>query len=106
MNRRAWSWLAVLVTGQAMALQAIEPPQPVSQVHTSADAQLQASVRKAIENDASLSDAGHHVTVIVVDSAVVLRGLVKDDKEKLRIETVARQVGGVREVTNELDVKP
>jgi len=114
MNVRILGWVAILVAGQVSAQQAtpmpqqpVTPPphQAVSQVHSSADAQLQGSVRKAIENDAQLSDAGHHVTVIVVDNAVVLRGPVKDDKEKERIDTLVRQVGGVKEVTNELDAK-
>lgn len=46
------------------------------------------------------------MTVIVSDSAVVLRGSVKDDAEKTRIDTLVRQVHGVNEVTNELDVQP
>ncbi|GAB2793039.1 BON domain-containing protein [Dyella kyungheensis] len=103
-------WLMLVLAGPAVAWQnpppAPPPHQAASQIHSSADAQLQASVRKAIANDASLSDAGHQVAVIVSDGAVVLRGPVKDDTEKTRIDTLVRQVGGVKEVTNELDVRP
>lgn len=103
-------WLMLVLAGPAVAWQNPPPPPPphqaASQIHSSADAQLQASVRKAIANDTSLSDAGHQVTVIVSDGAVVLRGPVKDDTEKTRIDTLVRQVGGVKEVTNELDVRP
>jgi osmotically-inducible protein OsmY len=118
MNVRVIGWLAILACSPAWAYQGppanqaqppsqTQPPsQPASQIHSSADAQLQASVRKAIANDKSLSDAGHHVNVIVSDGAVVLRGPVKDDTEKSRIDTLVRQVGGVKELTNELDVKP
>lgn len=106
MKAHVMGWLVMLAAGPAMAFQAATPQEAASQVHSSADAQLQAAVRKALANDASLSDAGHHVEVIVSDGAVVLRGAVKDDTESLRVETVARQTSGVKEVTNELDVKP
>jgi len=106
MRRRTIAWLLVLAAGPGMAQQAVPPPhQAASQIHSSEDAQLQASVRRAIANDASLSEAGHHVTVIVADGAVVLRGPVKDDAEKSRIDTLVRKVSGVKEVTDEIDVK-
>lgn len=110
MKVRRIGWWVFLFAGPAVAWQNPPPNPPrnqaASQIHRSADAQLQASVRNTILNDASLSDAGHHVTVIVSDSAVVLRGSVKDDAEKTRIDTLVRQVHGVKEVTNELDVQP
>lgn len=110
MKVRKIGWLVFLLAGPAAAWQNPPPPPPhnqaASQIHSSADAQLQASVRKAIANDASLSDAGHQVIVIVSDGAVVLRGPVKGDTEKTRIDTLVRQVHGVKEVTNELDVQP
>ncbi|KLD63940.1 hypothetical protein Y882_10040 [Dyella japonica DSM 16301] len=99
-------WLVMLAAGPAMAFQASTPQEAASQVHSSADAQLQAAVRKVLANDTSLSDAGHRVEVIVSDGAVVLRGPVKNDTEALRVETLTRQVNGVKEVTNELDVMP
>ena len=106
MNHRLALMAAWLLATPAMAFQATPPPEhAASQIHSSADAQLQASVRRAIANDASLSDDARHATVIVSDGAVVLRGKVKDDTEKGRIDTLVRQVGGVKEATNELDVK-
>ncbi|PMQ03739.1 hypothetical protein DyAD56_17665 [Dyella sp. AD56] len=107
MRLRMMAGLAIWVAGQALAFQAAPAPthQAASQIHSSADAQLQASVRRAIANDASLSDAGHRVVVIVSDSAVVLRGRVQDDAEKSRIDMLVRSVSGVKEVTDELDVK-
>ncbi|QNK01469.1 BON domain-containing protein [Dyella telluris] len=101
-----WVWLAM---GQAMAFQAAPssapPHQAASQVHSSEDARLQAAVRQAIANDASLSDAAHHVVVIVAEGAVVLRGPVKSDAEKSKIDALVRKMAGVKEVTNEIDVK-
>jgi len=101
------AWLALLGMGEAMAFQAMQAPphQAASQIHSSEDAQVQASVRRTIINDASLSDAAHHVIVIVSEGAVVLRGPVKNDAEKSRIDAMVRKVPGVKEVTNEIDVK-
>lgn len=108
MKFRMVGWLALLGVGQAMAFQEVQAPphQAASQIHSSADAQVQASVRQAIANDASLSDAAHHVIVIVSEGAVVLRGPVKSDAEKSRIDAMVRKLAGVKEVTNEIDVKP
>lgn len=106
------SVLVVSLFASVSSLAQVTPPTPppqhaaASQIHSSADAQLQASVRRAIQNDNGVSDLGHHVTVIVADGAVVLRGQVKNDAEKTHIDTLVRQVGGVKELTNELDVKP
>lgn len=110
MKRWLTGGLAWLVIGQAMAFQAVPAPQApphqaASQVHSSEDARLQASVRQTIANDASLSDAGHHVQVIVAEGAVVLRGPVRNDAEKSQIDALVRRVAGVKEVTNEIDVK-
>nr|WP_199040605.1 BON domain-containing protein [Dyella sp. ASV24] len=107
MRLRMFAGLALFAAGHVLAFQVAPTPmhQAASQVHSSADAQLQASVRRAIANDASLSDLGHQVVVIVSDGAVVLRGRVKDDAEKSRIDSLVRNVNGVKEVTDELDVK-
>lgn len=107
MRLRMFTGLALLMAGHAFAFQAAPATthQAASQIHSSADAQLQASVRRAIANDASLSDTGHQLVVIVSDGAVVLRGRVKDDAEKSRIDTLVRNVNGVKELTDELDVQ-
>lgn len=98
--------VAILFAGPVAAFQTTPPPNhAASQIHSSADAQLQASVRKAIADDTSLSDSARHATVIVSDGAVVLRGKAKDDKEKTRIEQLVRNVAGVKELTNELELQ-
>lgn len=106
MTFRAAALCVALSAPMSVMAQVAPPPHAASQIHSSADAQLQASVRQAIQNDSSVSDMGHNANVIVADGAVVLRGQVKSDAEKTRIDTLVRQVGGVKEVTNELDVKP
>lgn len=69
------------------------------------DQQLAASVLQTLQRDNSLSPAGRQVKVIASDGAVVLRGPVANDAEKAKIDSVVRGLPGVKEVTNELDVK-
>lgn len=77
-----------------------------SQPNNSQDVKLVAAVRRAITKDDSISTAGHNVTVLATNGTVTLRGTVKSDGEKARIESVAHSVNGVQQVTNELNVKP
>lgn len=69
------------------------------------DQQLAASVQQILQRDSSLSPAGRQVKVIASDGAVVLRGPVANDAEKAKIDAVVRSVPGVKEVTNELDIR-
>ncbi|RAO76300.1 BON domain-containing protein [Dyella jiangningensis] len=69
------------------------------------DQQLAANVQQTLQRDNSLSPAGRQVKVIASDGAVVLRGPVANDAEKAKIDSVVRGLPGVKEVTNELDVK-
>lgn len=69
------------------------------------DQQLAAKVQQILQRDNSLSPAGRQVKVIASDGAVVLRGPVANDAEKAKIDAVVRGVPGVKEVTNELDIK-
>ncbi|AHX13115.1 hypothetical protein CH75_07585 [Dyella jiangningensis] len=69
------------------------------------DQQLAGKVQQILQRDNSLSPAGHQVKVIASDGAVVLRGPVANDAEKAKIDSIVRGVPGVKEVTNELDIK-
>ena len=46
------------------------------------------------------------VSVAAEQGIVTLTGSVKTDAERIAVETVAKQVGGVRAVADDLDVKP
>lgn len=70
------------------------------------DVKLAAAVRRAIMKDSSLSTAAHNVKVMAANGTVTLRGSVKSDDEKSKVETAARSVDGVQQVENNLDVKP
>ena len=78
---------------------------PGDQSETEGDRQLAANVRKAIVDDNTLSVNAHNVKVITSQGTVTLRGPVKSIKEKEAIETKARQVVGVTNVINQLEVE-
>ncbi len=72
---------------------------------SASDLQLAANVQQTLQRDNSLSPAAHQVKVIASDGAVVLRGAVLNDAEKAKIDSMVRGMSGVKEVTNELDVR-
>ncbi|WP_165418467.1 BON domain-containing protein [Dyella amyloliquefaciens] len=72
---------------------------------SAADVQLASNVQQTLQRDNSLSPAAHQVKIIASDGAVVLRGSVANDAEKTKIDSMVRGMPGVKEVTNELDVK-
>jgi osmotically-inducible protein OsmY len=47
---------------------------------------------------------GGAIEVIVKDGAVTLRGTVEEDKQKSKAEKIAKRVGGVKSVVNELKI--
>jgi osmotically-inducible protein OsmY len=68
------------------------------------DRQITAEVRKAVTSDDSLSTEAKNVKIITNDGTVTLRGPVKSAKEKSDIEAKAKQVAGVKNVDNQLEV--
>lgn len=83
-----------------------DTPTSSSQSNDASDVKLAAAVRRSLTKDSSLSTLAHNVKVMVSGGAVTLRGPVKSDDEKSRVESIARGVSGVSQVTNELEVKP
>lgn len=77
-----------------------------AQPNDKSDVKLAAAVRRAITKDSSLSTLGHNVKILAANGSVTLRGPVKSDDEKSKIESLVRSVNGVQQVTNDLDVKP
>ncbi|HEY1234188.1 MAG TPA: BON domain-containing protein [Candidatus Binatia bacterium] len=77
---------------------------PGDQAENEADRTITQNVRKALTNDDSLSTDGKNVKVITSDGNVTLRGPVKSDKEKSDIEGKAKQIAGVKNVDNQLEV--
>lgn len=78
---------------------------PQGQSNAAGDRKLLAAVRRAIIADKSLSTSAHNVKILVANGAVALRGPVKSDAERAKVETLAKAVTGVSSVDNQIDVK-
>jgi hyperosmotically inducible protein len=63
-------------------------------------------IRRSIMTDKSLSTYAHNVKIISQNGMVTLKGPVRSDDEKQKIEDAATQVVGKGNVTSELTVKP
>jgi osmotically-inducible protein OsmY len=74
------------------------------QAENEADRTITQNVRQAITSDDSLSTAAQNVKIISQDGNVTLRGPVKSEQEKKKIEAKAKQVAGVKRVDNQLEV--
>jgi hyperosmotically inducible periplasmic protein len=70
-----------------------------------ADRELLAAVRRAVVKDKTLSKSAHNVKIVVKDGVVTLRGPVRSEDEKSKVEQIAQQVAGVTSVENQLDIK-
>jgi hyperosmotically inducible protein len=84
---------------------AAETLKPTDQSNNKADIRLAAAVRRAIENDKSLSTNAHNVKLVANNGVVTLRGPVANDEEKQKVGQIAGAVDGVKSVDNNLDVQ-
>jgi osmotically-inducible protein OsmY len=77
---------------------------PGDQSESQADLALTQRIRQAIVADDSLSTTAHNVKIITSDGVVTLRGPVNSDQEKTKIAAVAKNIAGVKQVDNQLEV--
>jgi len=77
---------------------------PFDQGNNQADLDTTQNIRKAIMADDSLSMDGRNVKVITNAGVVTLRGPVKNNAERVAIETIARNYAGANRVDNQLEV--
>lgn len=68
------------------------------------DRTITQNVRKAVSSDDTLSTDAKNVKIITSDGTVTLRGPVKNQKEKAEIEAKAKQIAGVKNVDNQLEI--
>jgi osmotically-inducible protein OsmY len=68
------------------------------------DRKITQEVRKAVTSDDTLSTNAQNVKIITQDGKVTLRGPVKNQKEKADIEAKAKQIAGVKNVDNQLEI--
>lgn len=78
---------------------------PGDQGNSEADRTTTQQIRKALVKDRELSMVAKNVKIITVNGNVTLRGVVKTEQEKNDIVSKAKQVAGVTEVNNQLEVK-
>lgn len=78
---------------------------PQKQTNRKQDRKMLAAVRRAIFADKTLSMSAHNVKIVTQDGVVTLRGPVKNEIEKSKIEVIVKQVTGVTNVVNQLDIK-
>ena len=74
------------------------------QSENEADRKITQEVRKSIVGDDKLSTNAQNVKIITNDGQVTLRGPVKTEEEKKAIEGKAKQVAGVKNVDNQLEI--
>lgn len=78
---------------------------PEDQFNSPRDRNLLAAVRRSVVHDKSLSMMAHNIKIMVDMGKVTLRGPVKTEDEKLKIEKLVQTVKGVSSISNSLDVK-
>jgi hyperosmotically inducible periplasmic protein len=91
-------------TGRNVRDRGGETKTPGDQSESEADRTITQNIRKALTADDSLSTNAKNVKIITNDGTVTLRGPVKSEKEKADIEAKAKQVAGVKNVDNQLEV--
>jgi osmotically-inducible protein OsmY len=78
---------------------------PGDQGASEADRTTTQQIRKALVKDRELSMVAKNVKIITVNGTITLRGVVKTEQEKNDVAAKAKQVAGVTEVNNQLEVK-
>jgi osmotically-inducible protein OsmY len=76
---------------------------PLDQNENKADVKITADIRKRVV-DARMSTDAHNVKIITQDGMVTLRGPVKTEEEKQKIEEIALAVAGADKVDSQLEV--
>ncbi len=77
---------------------------PLDQNENKVDIGITASIRKSVV-DTKMSINAQNVKIITSDGNVTLRGPVKTQEEKNRIEEIARNVAGVKAVDSQIEVE-
>jgi hyperosmotically inducible protein len=91
-------------TGRNVRDRGGETKTPGDQSESEADRTITQNIRKALTADDSLSTNAKNVKIITNDGVVTLRGPVNSQEEKAEIEAKAKQVAGVKNVDNQLEV--
>ncbi len=77
---------------------------PENQSNNEVDVKLTQNVRKSLSADDSLSVNAKNIKIISVNSRVTLRGPVNSTEEKNKVCEKAKEVAGINNVVDELEV--
>jgi osmotically-inducible protein OsmY len=85
------------------------PDKPVGltaehQSNDEADVTITLKIRQAVVKDDELSLYAQNVKIITVDGLVVLKGPVRSEEEKQKVESLAQAVAGKGNVSSEIEV--
>lgn len=75
------------------------------QSNGSADLKITQAIRQALVKDSELSMTAKNVKIITNNGQVTLRGPVKNEQEKARIDQLAKSAAGKPKIDDQLDVK-
>jgi hypothetical protein len=81
-------------------------PTSDQQKMNASDREITQKIRKAINEDKSLSTYAHNIKIITQDGKVTLRGPVRSEDEKNNLQEKAVAVAGQENVTNQLEIAP
>jgi hyperosmotically inducible periplasmic protein len=70
------------------------------------DRDIMQKIRQAVMDDKSLSTYAHNVKIISQHGKVTLKGPVRSEEEKSKIEKMATDVAGAGNVTDQITIKP
>src|SRR5580698_5302706 len=78
-------------------------PTADQQKNNRSDRDITQQIRRSIVKDKSLSTYAHNVKIITQNGQVTLKGPVRSEDEKKRVEAKASEVAGENKVTSQLD---
>ncbi len=81
----------------------VEQAAPTLGADAEEDAEVTRRVRRAFDGDPLLSPIADKITIVTIDSRVMLRGSVPDAEQRQRLAAAARAVDGVVEVDAKLE---
>jgi len=74
------------------------------QSNDKADVEITRKIRQAVVKDKAFSTYARNIKIITVQGRVVLKGPVRNNDEKLKVEQMAKDVAGQDNVLSEIEV--
>ncbi len=81
-----------------------QPTHKDAQAAESSDEQITEQIRQHIRSDLWLSPSARMMRISTYDGIVTLRGVVESEDERLVVKHIVREVEGVREIIDEIEV--